>query len=173
MRITGGTHRSRRLSAKVLEGVRPTSSRVREALFNILGNQLDGISVLDATGGTGILGLEAASRGAAPVVIQELERKVVRTIRRSVAELDLRERVSAIQANSLRPGPDAAVFDIVFADPPYAHELEPWVEILTPRTRDTLVLEHDAKTDAPEAPDGFDLRTRRYGGTALSFYRRR
>jgi 16S rRNA (guanine966-N2)-methyltransferase len=172
MRITGGTHRGRILPAKVHDGVRPTSSRVREALFNILGNDLRDHSVLDATGGSGILAFEAASRGACPVLIQERDRRVVRTLRASVQALQLGERVRVICTDSvLRPTTEP--FDLVLADPPYQQELEPWVLALTPLTGETLVLEHDVKKEAPRAPEGFELRTRRYGGTALSFYRRR
>jgi len=173
MRITGGTHRSRTLPARVSPGVRPTGSRVREALFNIVGNDLDGTSVLDATGGSGILALEAASRGASSVLVNDKERKVVAILKATIRSMGLEDRVLARYGNSLQPGKDAQTFDLVLADPPYTHELEPWVDALLPRTRWLLVLEHDAKKDPPEPPADVDLNTRRYGGTALSFYRRR
>jgi 16S rRNA (guanine966-N2)-methyltransferase len=173
MRITGGTHRGRNLPTKVLDGVRPTSSRVREALFNILGNRLEGSSVFDATGGSGILALEAASRGGGPVLIQDRDRRAVRRLRLCVEALQLQERVSVRCADSLHPAADAEAFDLVLADPPYAQELEPWVGALAGRARECLVLEHDAKKPAPAPPEGFELNSRRYGGTALSFYRRR
>jgi 16S rRNA (guanine966-N2)-methyltransferase len=172
MRITGGSHRSRKLPARVLTGVRPTAARVREALFNILGNDLGTWTVLDATGGSGILALEAASRGAL-VTIQERSRRLVNALQVTVRELDLQDRVTVRCADSLRPEAGASRFDLVLADPPYAQELEPWIEALAPRVERVLVLEHDAKNDPPSAPEAFELDTRRYGGTKLSFYWRR
>lgn len=173
MRITGGSHRGRKLTTPVAPGVRPTGSRVREALFNMLGNDLQGDGVLDATGGSGILAFEAASRGASPVVVHDKDRRVVGRLRASAREIGFEQAVQASWADSLHPGKDAPSFTIVLADPPYAHELEPWVEALLPRALEVLVLEHAADKPAPDAPEGVELRTRRYGGTALSFYRRR
>lgn len=173
MRITGGTHRGRRLGAKVHAGVRPTGSRVREALFNILGNDLTGLSVLDATGGSGILAVEAASRGAGPVTVQDRDRRVVKSLQATVEALGLAGRLQVRCADSLASVAAGADFALVLADPPYAEALEPWVEALLPQAREVLVLEHDARKPAPAPPTGVDLDTRRYGGTALSFYRRR
>jgi 16S rRNA (guanine966-N2)-methyltransferase len=146
---------------------------VREALFNILGNDLDGVSLLDATGGSGIIALEAASRGAGPVLVQDRDRRVVGALRATVRDMGFEGTIQARYGNSLQPGPDPQPFQLVFADPPYAHELEPWVEALLPRALEILVLEHAADKSAPEAPEGVELVTRRYGGSALSFYRRR
>lgn len=173
MRITGGTHRGRRLDMKVARGVRPTGSRVREALFNMLGNQLDHASVLDATGGSGILAFEAASRGACPVLVHDKDRRVIGRLRAAVIELGFEGRVEARWSDSLRPPKEPRSFAVVLADPPYAQELEPWVAALLPQALQVLVLEHASDKTPPEAPDGVDLDTRRYGGTALSFYRRR
>ncbi len=138
----------------------------------MLGNQLGEASVLDATGGSGILAFEAASRGAEPVLVHDKDRRVVGRLRAAVAHLGFEGVVEARWGDSLRPPKLERSFTIVLADPPYAHELEPWVEVLLPQALEVLVLEHASDKPAPAAPDGVSLSTRRYGGTALSFYRR-
>lgn len=172
MRITGGRLRGRRLRAKIGPGVRPTGARVREALFNVLGNELEGTSVLDATGGSGILAFEAASRGAAPVLILDRNRRVVTALVRSLEQLGLGDVVTARVGDSLRVATSDVGFDLVLADPPYAQELQPWVDALLPRALSCLVLEHAAKKQAPAAPRGWSCTSRRYGDSCLSFYRK-
>ncbi len=172
MRITAGKLRGRHLGVKVSAGVRPTGARVREALFNILGNELEGVSVLDATGGSGILAFEAASRGAAPVRVLDRDRRVANALRRSVVQLGLSDVVDVSCVNSLARASAQETFDLVLADPPYAQDLDPWVEALLARTGSCLVLEHSAQKQAPEPPPGWSHRMRRYGDSCLSFYRR-
>ena len=171
MRITGGKLRGRRLPTRVQAGVRPTGARVREALFNILGNDLEGTSVLDASGGSGILAFEAASRGAQPVLVLDRDRRAVASVRGSAARLGLGGVVTVRRADSTKPGALVGCFDLVLADPPYAQELEPWVRALLPQTGWCLVLEHGADKEPPAAPSGWRLDSRRYGDSRLSFYR--
>jgi len=150
--------------------VRPTGSRLREAIFNILGNDLAGCSVLDATGGSGILAFEAVSRGARPVLVVDRDPRVVARIRRAAKDLGLGEELRVRRADSLRAGGQQGSFQLVLADPPYAQDLAPWLAALLPQARETLVLEHDSDRPAPPAPEGWQLRTRRYGGSSLSIY---
>ncbi len=184
MRITGGLHRSRALVAPRGTATRPTSDRVREALFAILGADLPiaGASVLDLYAGTGALGLEALSRGAASAVLVERSKEALDAIRTNVAALGVGARVRVLPmtveraARTLAAG--AGAFDLVLVDPPYAdvasgdaaRALDAVVRVGALRAGARVVLEH-AKGDAPPPIDGLALLdTRRYGDTSLSFY---
>ncbi|MBN1335587.1 MAG: RsmD family RNA methyltransferase [Deltaproteobacteria bacterium] len=169
MRFSGGSLKGRRLPGAVTRGVRPTPARVREAMFDILGQDLSGWTVLDATGGSGILAIEAAGRGADLVVILDRSPRAVRAIEKAVLALSLAGRVQVRRADALRdPLPDRC-FDLVVADPPYGSPLEPWLDRLRPLARAWFVLEHAARQAAPGQADS-GVRTRRYGDTALTFY---
>src|SRR5499433_3621347 len=127
MRIVGGKHRGRRLLAPPGETVRPTSDRAREALFNILshGNlAADGIpfaqkAVLDAFAGTGALGLEALSRGAAEAVFIEQDREALAVLRRNVASLGESAHAEIVPGDATRPPRARVACAVVFIDPPY------------------------------------------------------
>ncbi len=169
MRITGGTLRGRVLPGRVPAGVRPTSSRVREALGSILQPELAGAGVLDACGGTGLLSFEALSRGAATAVIVEPRARTVRAIRASVTALGLGDRVRVIQGRAPGDVP-AERWPLVLVDPPYDLDPAPILAGLADRVTRWLVLEHSRQRTPPKVPGlGLD-RTRRYGDTALSFY---
>lgn len=179
MRIIGGKWGGQALGAPRGDAVRPTSDRVREALFNVLGD-LDGAEVLDVCAGTGAIGLEALSRGAHAVVAVEHDRHALRAIATNVARLgagathrvvalDLRRALPALIAEGRR-------FHLVFCDPPWARAPELGRVVLDAARQlladgGTLVLEHAARDVSPEPPEGLALgQTRRYGDTALSFY---
>ncbi len=181
MRITGGSFRSRSLCAPRGERTRPTSDRVREALFAVIAaeREVEGARVLDLYAGTGALAFEALSRGAAHATIVETAPAALGAIARNVDALAVRDRVRVVAsrveraARALAPG---APYDLVFADPPYsrvasgeaARALASLVSLFDPR--DLVVLEH-ASRDPPPAVDGLALAsTRRYGDTSLSFY---
>lgn len=121
-RIIGGALGGRRIAAPPGAGTRPTSDRVREAIFSALEAriELDGVHVLDLYAGSGALGLEAASRGAARVVLVEHDRRAAATIRRNVADLGLDGvvTVAARAVSAVLDGPPADA-DLVFLDPPY------------------------------------------------------
>lgn len=120
LRIIGGEWRSRVLRFPDSEGLRPTPDRVRETLFNWLGQRLDGLSCLDLFAGSGALGFEARSRGASRVVLVERDRGVVSQLRRSAQALG-EAGIEIIQADALGwLARDPAQFDVVFLDPPYA-----------------------------------------------------
>lgn len=129
VRIVGGSHRSRLITVADAIGLRPTPDRVRETLFNWLGQDLAGLHCLDLFAGSGALGFEAASRGAASVTMVEAAPKVMAHLRAAQAQLQF--------PNVRLVGGDAAKFlqtcaghfDVVFLDPPYRQN---WLERLSP-----------------------------------------
>ncbi len=128
LRIIGGQWRGRRLPIASVPGLRPTGDRMRETLFNWLGPWLPGASCLDLYAGTGALGLEARSRGAAAVTLVETNRRAVAALQSSCAALqaDGIEIRSGAALDFLRSNPGR--FDIVFLDPPFAARA--WAPIL-------------------------------------------
>jgi 16S rRNA (guanine966-N2)-methyltransferase len=185
MRIIGGTFGGRRLKAPPGAATRPTSDRVREAVFNILGPPPDGCRVLDLCAGSGALGLEALSRGAASAVFVDQSSPSIQCIRANVASLGAGaasrvhrgDAVAALRTVG-RDGP----FDWVFIDPPYASDLAAALlrglgdhALLAAQAR--IIVEHDKRSepDSPIVCSGLTLvRTgsRRYGDTVVSFYER-
>lgn len=177
-RIVAGSVGGRTLAVPP-QGTRPTSERVREALFSRLEHldAVDGARVLDGYAGSGALGLEAASRGAARVVLVEWGRVAVEVCRRNVASLGLRDRVEVVRERVERyvARPGSQPWDLVLLDPPYdvpdvtlAEVLAALVPALTPES--VVVVERSARGAAPPWPDGmhgFDSRS--YGETAVHF----
>jgi 16S rRNA (guanine966-N2)-methyltransferase len=184
MRITGGIHRSRPLRAPRGDATRPTSDRVREALFSILAGErdLEGARVLDLYAGTGALALEALSRGAAEATLVESARDALAAIRANVDALGLAAHARII-AGTVERAPSllasSAPFDLVLADPPYADATTRAPRAIAALAAAGLfaldarvVLEH-ASRDASPAIAGLALEaTRRYGDSALGFYAR-
>jgi 16S rRNA (guanine966-N2)-methyltransferase len=187
MRIVAGRHKGRPLQAPEGLDVRPTSDRARQGLFNILehGSFIeDGTSplvdaaVLDAFAGTGALGLEALSRGAARLTCMDSDPRAIAAIRANVMALRERARVTLHQADAMRPPPPgpAAPCDLVFLDPPYRSGLAaPALAALADRgwvaDGALCIVEIEAKEDfAP--PSGFtSLDERRYGKARFVFLR--
>lgn len=130
LRIGGGEWRRRVLSFPDAEGLRPTPDRVRETLFNWLGQDLSGLSCLDLFAGSGALGLEAASRGAARVVLVERNPQVAAALAANIRLLGAAGRVELLRRDALEFALSTpAAFDVVFLDPPYRLG---WLEKLTP-----------------------------------------
>jgi len=182
MRVIGGRLGGRRLRA-VPRGVRPTSDRVREALFSILGSDaVEGARVLDVCAGSGALGLEALSRGATEVVAIDRSGAAQRTIRENATDLGVADcvRVLGGDARKVLPrlGRSGERFDLVFFDPPYDAGLEASVlECLTEGALlavDARVVVEGAKRHSlPPAPGLVAEDERVYGDTVLYFLRRR
>jgi 16S rRNA (guanine966-N2)-methyltransferase len=132
IRITGGEWRSRLIKVIDSTGLRPTPDRVRETLFNWLGHDLEGLSCLDLFSGSGILGFEAASRGAARVVMVEWDRRVAATLRENAETLGP-DRLELVRADALEFAALAArqgrSFDLAFLDPPYRQN---WLDKVWP-----------------------------------------
>ncbi len=174
MRITGGTFARRPIDAPKGDRTRPTADRVREALFSALGArmEMDGARVLDLFAGSGALGLEALSRGAAQATLVERHGPTLALARRNAESLGVLDRVATVRADALAhlARLDAA-FDLVLADPPYALPDLPALPALA-RARlapgGLFVLEHDARHDFAEA-EGL-VWTRAYGRTVLSVF---
>ncbi len=177
MRIVAGTLGGRRLVAPTGVGTRPTSDRVREALFSILG-PLDGHDVLDLFAGSGALGLEALSRGARSATFVDHDPAAVRAIRQNIAMVDDANSASVVARDwraairTLRA--DQRRFTLCFVDPPYddlATIASQLATVLTPvlAPAATVVVEHAARSGTLDLP-GFTLRhrsDRTYGGTAI------
>ncbi|HQR03890.1 MAG: 16S rRNA (guanine(966)-N(2))-methyltransferase RsmD [Proteobacteria bacterium] len=140
VRITGGAWRSRMIQVIDSAGLRPTPDRVRETLFNWLGQDLTGLRCLDLFAGSGILGFEAASRGASKVTLVEKDRRVFQQLQKNVANLaapDLR----LVCGDGIRFVPDVEQeYDLLFLDPPYHRD---WLVRTEPRL--PVLLRPDAR----------------------------
>lgn len=179
MRVLTGEAKGARLRSVRAAGIRPTSGLVKSAIFNILGpGALDGLRVLDLFAGTGALGIEALSQGAARADFVERSPRTALAIRRNLETAGLRDRARVLAMpvhKTLRTleGP----YDLVFMDPPYADTSAADIlgtlassKLLAPGA--TVILEHAARTPPP-VPQGLaQLETRRYGDTAVTYYRK-
>jgi 16S rRNA (guanine966-N2)-methyltransferase len=182
MRIVAGSARGRPLAGPKPTSVhiRPTADRVRETLFNILGQSLEGLRVLDLYAGTGALGLEAVSRGASRAVLVDQDREALGLCRTNTQALGFTAQVEILALPVARAaeqlGKRGAPFDLVFADPPYAAravegvlELVAAQGLLAPGGQ--VLVEHDKREAAPETHAGFGrVDQRRFGDTLVSFF---
>ncbi len=170
VRIIGGAWRSRVLSFPAVAELRPTPDRVRETLFNWLGQDLTGRRCLDLFAGSGALGFEALSRGAAEVVMIERSRTALAALRESGARLGAGNRARFVLGDALHflDSPGETRFDVVFVDPPYGRGLADQALARLPGclARDALVyVESDARV-APAPP----WRVRRHGRAGAVHY---
>jgi len=177
VRIVGGSHGGRVLKAPAGRDTRPTSEKVREALFNILGS-VQGDHVLDLFAGSGGLGIEALSRGAAHATFVDGGKPALTAVRANLKELGLEDRArvvagdAVVQAARLVP---ETPWRIVFIDPPYASDLATRSVLALPVSHlapgAVIVIEHDRRNAPPDAL-GSLIRTdqRRYGDTMISLF---
>lgn len=167
-RITGGRLKGRPLPVAVAAGVRPTSSRVREAMFSMVGQRLDGQRVLDAFGGSGLLAFEACSRGASVVVV-ERNPKAAAAIRTAATTFGV--PVEVVVGDVLVKVAGLGRFDGALVDPPYADPVGPVLEAIGPAVSGWLLLEQDADRAVPAMAGSLALdRSRKHGGTAIHLY---
>src|ERR1700679_3604734 len=169
MRVIGGRSRGRRLPAKLPVSVRPTSDRVREAIFDILGSQggVEGLAVVDLFSGSGALGAEALSRGAASSTFVDLDADALAAVRQNLRAVGLRVEPAALGGAALPGGRGSAAagpFDLALCDPPY--DFEEWPVLLGALRADAVVMESAAAIVLPEA--WVVARERRYGGTLVT-----
>lgn len=174
MRVIGGEFRSRRLKTLPGEALRPTPDRLRESLFDVLGPEIEGAVFLDAYAGTGAVGIEALSRGAARAIFIEAERAAVRVLRENLASLGLNTgRAEVVHAHVLKCLASYRA-DIVFLDPPYAldREYEPALKLLAENPPRLVIVQHHRRHElTPQYGRLRRVRQLRQGQNALSFYR--
>ncbi|MGH7612065.1 MAG: 16S rRNA (guanine(966)-N(2))-methyltransferase RsmD [Candidatus Dormibacteria bacterium] len=186
-RLTGGEAAGRRLGTEAAPDLRPTTALVRAACFNILGPQVGGSRVADLFAGTGSLGLEALSRGAAGATFVEVRRSRADLIRMNLERLGYRERAEVVLGDVLawldRRSGDLVQTDLILLDPPYSGSgpdlgLAALARMgATARAHSewtpTVVLGHHRSLSLPERAGALNcVRSARYGSSALAFFRR-
>jgi 16S rRNA (guanine966-N2)-methyltransferase len=186
MRIIAGKYRSRHLKALKGLALRPTSDRLRETLFNILGELVVGSRFIDAFAGTGAVGIEALSRGANEVIFIENHRPAATLIKKNLESLEIRTGARVLSIDVLRALQNLAnenssakeLPEILFLDPPYDHAAD-YDRVLSflasatlPRQKRLVIAEHRRKFELPETVGTLQrVRVLRQGDAALSFYR--
>ena len=189
MRITGGTARGRSISGPKADCklIRPTSDRVREALFNIIAAEILGSRVLDLYAGTGSLGVESLSRGAATVIFVDQSRQALELIQSTLQRSFAGAEAALLQLDLAKPDsitrlqkrlPTELCFELIFLDPPYEQGLaEQTLKAIAQSSLLTegglLIAEERKNACLPEQCGGLQLADQRsYGETGLWFYRR-
>jgi 16S rRNA (guanine(966)-N(2))-methyltransferase RsmD len=177
MRVIAGSLKGRRLKAPAWDGLRPTSDKLRETLFSILATRMPGARVIDGYAGTGAIGIEALSRGAATVTFVEGDRRAQELIAENLAHCGVERGCAIIRASVARAIADlraaGASFDVVLLDPPYDQQYDvdaaAAADILAPGG--IVVVEH-ARRRPPPGTLGRLVKVRdvRSGDSALSFY---
>jgi 16S rRNA (guanine966-N2)-methyltransferase len=187
MRVIAGSYRSRILKSLKGRALRPTSDRLRETLFNVLGREVAGSRFLDLFAGTGAIGIEALSRGAAEAVFVENHARAAALIRRNLKSLDIRNGVTVLAVDALRGMAMLAArgkteisgFNYIFLDPPYAAANE-YARVLESLGSQNLlapggvvIAEHRRSFDLPKEAGALNCyRVLQQGDAALSFYGR-
>lgn len=180
MRITGGALKGRKLHPLRGMTIRPTSDYLKESIFSILAGSVENASVLDLFAGTGALGIEALSRGAASAVFVDNAPQAIKTLIRNVQTCSLEKQSTVLKRNVLRGLNFLAsidyLFDLIFIDPPYDKGCVKKTLQLLGRSGSisdlaSVVVEHSKREILPERVDCFTLSDQRhYGKTLVSFY---
>ena len=169
MRVVAGELRGRRIEAPRSDATRPTTDKVREAVFNALGSLdvVDGARVLDLFAGTGAMGIEALSRGAAHCTFVESDRAALEVLRANLRSLGLESRATVVASDAVRAASSVAGIDLLVADPPYG--FTDWSALLAGTGASFAVLESGREIGPV---DGWDtIREKRYGRTHVAFLR--
>lgn len=179
LHVLTGSHKGRKLKVPKGQTIRPTTSRVKKSIFDRLGD-ISGLRILDIFAGSGGLGIESLSRGAAHVTFIEKDPSVFKVLLQNVTDCGFIDRADLICAGyeqalkNLSRGNES--FDIIFIDPPYklyeVLKVGDFIESAAPVLGDEglMIIEHDHKIN--DAPPGFTRFTKPFGGTHLSFFRR-
>jgi 16S rRNA (guanine966-N2)-methyltransferase len=179
VRITGGIAKGRVITCPDGLDVRPTGSKIRQALFNILVNKVPGARFLDLFAGSGLMGIEALSRGAASLVAVEQSRQQAKVVESNLNKVGLGGAVICGDVRKVLPSLPERSYDIIFADPPYRStssvNLPERVDKLDLLADDgVLVIEHARALILPDQTDRLvQSDFREYGQTAISFYRQK
>lgn len=179
MRVITGSARGRKLMLPKQDGIRPTSDMVKEAIFSTIQFDLEGRRVLDLFGGTGQMGIEALSRGAAHCTFVDIKRDAVELIRRNLEHCRLEERAEVLQSDYLAYlNRSAQQYDIIFLDPPYESEiikkaLQTITRIDKLSENGIIICENGSKNDWPEVQAPYEfVKGYRYGNVFVARYRR-
>lgn len=167
MRVVAGHLRGRRIESPTSDATRPTTDKVREAVFNALGSLdvVDGARVVDLFAGTGAMGIEALSRGASHCIFVEKDRHAVTTLRHNIDSLGITAVSTVLTVDALSVSRDLIACDVLIADPPYG--FSEWASLLRGISAQCVVLESDR---AIGAVDGWDtMREKKYGRTHVAF----
>ena len=172
MRVIGGKYRSRLLRVPARPGLRPTPDRVRETLFNWLGQDLGGLTCLDLFAGSGALGFEAASRGAARVVMVEKDRAALAGLERSRAALGAAQVVIVAGDAAAWLARARERFDVVFLDPPFRQNALPAIlESLASRLEPGARVYVESDTPVDPAPPWIELKRAKAGQVSYQLLR--
>jgi 16S rRNA (guanine966-N2)-methyltransferase len=172
MRVIGGEFRSRVLKSVPGLDVRPTPDKLRESLFSIIAPQIEGRIFADLFAGSGAVGIEALSRGAARAIFVETNRAAIQAIRANLKALGLEARSSVLQLRATQALPGLRA-DIVFLDPPYPMESEypKTLDLLGAKPPELVMVQHDVRLKLADSYGGLTRnRELRQGDNVLSFY---
>ena len=170
VRVVAGDLRGRRIEAPVSDATRPTTDKVREAVFNALGSLgvVEGARIVDLFAGTGAMGIEALSRGADHCVFVEKDRAALQVLRTNIKNLNLESRTSVISGDAVLVAGQQRDVDVLIADPPYGYN--EWSTLLENVEAGLVVLESDRPVGDI---DGWDtIREKKYGRTFVAFLQR-
>jgi len=181
MRVTTGRFKGRTLHTVRDLSVRPATDRVRQTVFNVLTHRmvLEGTSVLDLYAGSGSLGIEALSRGAAHATFVESDRDALTFLQDNLERLDCEDETTVLQMDSLHYLRQVTgSFDVIFADPPYAYEATEEIPRLIfshalLAEEGYLLIEHARTLQFPPAPDYTIGPVKQFGRTVVTFFRRK
>ena len=175
MRVIAGRLKGRRLKAPAWDGLRPTSDKLRETLFNILAPRIDGARVIDGYAGTGAVGIEAISRGAAHVTFLEQDRRAVALIEENLAACHVEGgyTIHRGDAAAVLPGLGSNAFDLILLDPPY--DIMTMTPVLDASARalasgGLVVLEHATRREPEPVALLEPVRRVKSGDSTLTFY---
>ena len=167
MRVVAGDLRGRRIEAPTSDATRPTTDMVREAVFNALRSLdvVEGARVLDLFAGTGAMGIEALSRGAAHCVFVERDRDALAVLKKNISALGLSDRTSVLAIDAMTAASRQPDIDLIIADPPYG--FDQWHDLIIDAQASVVVLESDRAVGAIEGWD--TIREKKYGRTHVAF----
>lgn len=167
VRVVAGDLRGRRIEAPTTEATRPTTDKVREAVFNSLRSMdvVEGARVLDLFAGTGAMGIEALSRGAAHCVFVESDRAALAVLRTNLQQLGIADKSTVISGDAVTQASQQQAIDLLIADPPYGYN--DWARLLVGVTAGLVVLESDREVGDIEGWQ--TVRSKKYGRTHVAF----